>query len=197
MPRAKPKSLEVPMPATGKRWVLFWNKETHTLHASIALPDGYVEVLDTHNTNKMKAHGRARRRTHELIKERGLPTAAQEIRAKGGLTSYDRTKLNKEAHGRGELIPYPVGNKGNIPHAPTNGVTEDPEPAAPTGEWRSFTARVEQRYVRAFMQIQELLILGVADDPVKFVHHIRALVIESLEGARKTRAVGRPRNDSY
>jgi hypothetical protein len=51
--------------------------------------------------------------------------------------------------------------------------------------------------MQAFMRITELMLLGTADDPQAFVDHIRAVVLETMEGARKARGPGRPRGGGY
>lgn len=190
----KEEDAAAPMPAPGKRFTQFKPKGARTIHIHVVLPDGYKEVFDTGTATPAKANGKARSRLSALCRERNIPTAASVLRANGGTTSYDRTKLNNEAKANGQPVPFPTGSKGRQMML-GSGLARGPDPIeAEDLGWTSFVKTYEQRCVQFFLRVTELMLLGSADNPQTFVNHIKATVVETIQGARKAK-LGRPSKD--
>jgi hypothetical protein len=174
----------VPEPAPGRRFQVWKPKGERLFKAHIVLPNGF-----------------ARARLAKLQRERGVPTMSEEMRARGEIPTHERHRMNLKAKAAGLPVPFPPGHRGNAPGlaamVPRRGPAPIPTPAEPSSEWRSFARTYEQRCMQAFMRITELMLLGTADDPQAFVDHIRAVVLETMEGARKARGPGRPRGGGY
>jgi hypothetical protein len=192
-----------PEPLAGRRFITYKPKGSKTILIHFVLPDGYKVIVDSKTANPHKANGIGRAHLAKLHRDRGLLSAAAEIHAKGGMTANDRIKANRKARALGQAPPFPVGNhRGRSGEtAPSQLVRRFHEEERggerrgnANGGWSSFTKTYEQRCVQFFLRVTELMLLGAAEDPQTFVDHIKAVVVETIQGARKAK-IGRPPKD--
>lgn len=206
-----------PLPRNGGYFAIYKPKGQKNFWANIVLPDGHKEKWDCHSSERFPAIGAAQTYVRVLCRQRGVPTKHEKRQKKGEPSPYQKTKLNNEARAAGLPLPYPRGHRdprGGIvvpANGATNGATEKRKPGRPPGsgskrkdaalvpivasptedgqEWRGFIRRHEERCVVFFHRISELIIAEAHTDPLLFVQHIRAMIIESYENSfRKPRA---------
>jgi hypothetical protein len=88
-------------------------------------------------------------------------------------------------------IPKPGRHKvPRIEEGLEPGLTPIEQDASGNGIWKRHVYTIEQRYMIGFRKLEEMLLLGLDDDPQAFVDHVRATVIQVFMGeTKKVRAV--------
>lgn len=208
-----------PAPRPGAIFAIYKKPGDRHLWCNIVLPDGHKEQWDTEKTQAQRfiALAVSRRYVLALCRQRGVPTPADERRSKGELSPYKRTKANKLAIAAGKTPPYPVGKRGYgleydaaaTPKSKLNGATKKFRASMDEGQnggdvvalvkyqssdqkWVNFLDAHAKRCILFFDTISRMFILGMAvDDPVGFVEHCKALILETM-GTTGYKKKGRP-----